>query len=48
MKTYQQPYRVFSEQDPDAHEALGGSDFCMAYYDDNDNVVVLNNSVQKK
>lgn len=32
IKTYQRPFRPFSTQDPDAHEALGLNDLCMAHY----------------
>ncbi|MCF6281400.1 MAG: ABC transporter substrate-binding protein [Candidatus Polarisedimenticolaceae bacterium] len=32
IKTYQRPFRPYSDSDPDAHEALGRDDFVMARY----------------
>lgn len=40
VKVYKQPFGVYSESNKDAHEALGGQDYCMAYYNDNDDIVV--------
>jgi len=42
VKTYQSPYQVFSDTNTDAHEALSRDDYCMAYYDNSDDVVVVN------
>ncbi|MGB0937596.1 MAG: ABC transporter substrate-binding protein [Colwellia sp.] len=33
LKTYKSPFSEFSQNLPDAHEALGGDDLCMAVYD---------------
>lgn len=41
VKTYRKPYRAFSPGDQDAHEALGEKDYCMAYYNDDDDIVVI-------
>ncbi|MCG9682444.1 ABC transporter substrate-binding protein [Vibrio sp. Isolate23] len=41
IKEYQSPFSPFSEDNFDAHEALGADDFCMATYDDK-NAVKLN------
>ncbi len=40
VKTYQKPFDVYSESNPDAHEALGSDDYCMAYYDKNNNIIL--------
>lgn len=40
IKTYKRPFGVFSEDNPDAHEALSVEDFIMARYRD-DNGIVL-------
>ncbi|OEF07306.1 hypothetical protein A1QI_17740 [Vibrio genomosp. F10 str. 9ZB36] len=41
IKQYHQPFRVFSSQDLDAHEALGPDDLCMAKYDENNAVKII-------
>jgi branched-chain amino acid transport system substrate-binding protein len=43
IKTYEKPFEVFSESNPDAHEALGLKDLCMAHYGEQDEIVVLQN-----
>ena len=43
IKTYKKPFDVFSESNPDAHEALGLKDLCMAHYGKQDEIVVLQN-----
>lgn len=44
IKSYQAPFSQWSVENDDAHEALGLNDFCMARYDENNNVIVnLNN-----
>jgi branched-chain amino acid transport system substrate-binding protein len=43
IKTYSQPFRPWSIGHPDAHEALGINDFCMAAYDADDSVIVFPN-----
>ncbi|MCF6439833.1 ABC transporter substrate-binding protein [Pseudoalteromonas luteoviolacea] len=41
IKTYQNPYSKWSKQNPDAHEALGIGDLCMAYFESNGSTKVL-------
>ncbi|WP_247687360.1 ABC transporter substrate-binding protein [Pseudoalteromonas luteoviolacea] len=41
IKTYQKPYSKWSAQNPDAHEALGIEDLCMAYFESNGSTKVL-------
>lgn len=41
IKTYQNPYSKWSAQNPDAHEALGIDDLCMAYFQSNGSTKVL-------
>ncbi len=43
IKTYKNPFNVFSESNPDAHEALGLKDLCMAHYGEQDEIIVLGN-----
>lgn len=43
LKTYEQPFSVFSAENPDAHEALNYSDYCMAKYTEDDNIVLIKN-----
>ncbi|WP_114785807.1 ABC transporter substrate-binding protein [Vibrio tetraodonis] len=45
VKTYQKPYAPFSDDNFDAHEALGSKDYCMAMYDEKDAVKLLPNSI---
>lgn len=40
VKTYQSPFARWSPQNPDAHEALGLQDICMARFDKQDNIVL--------
>lgn len=42
IKTYFRPFSVFSENNPDAHEALSKEDFIMAEYGDNDEILLIN------
>lgn len=41
IKIYQQPFSAFSENNPDAHEALTIDDYCMAQYGDNDEILLI-------
>lgn len=41
IKTYHHPFRPFSENDPDAHEALGIDDFSMAYFGEKDEIRLM-------
>jgi branched-chain amino acid transport system substrate-binding protein len=41
VKIYQKPYSVFGDNNIDAHEALGVDSYCMAAYDDQDNIIVF-------
>ena len=45
VKKYQKPFSPFSEDNFDAHEALGSDDYCMAMYDDKDAVKLLPKSI---
>lgn len=38
IKTYKTPFSVFSQQNLDAHEALGSKDLCMARFDERDSI----------
>ena len=40
IKNYQKPFSVFDGSNPDAHEALGIDDLVMAYYGE-DNQILL-------
>lgn len=40
IKSYLQPFTHFTDKTPDAHEALGHDNLCMAYFD-NDNIIKL-------
>ena len=40
-KNYKEPFSSYSEANKDAHEALGSDDFCMAYYGENNEIIVL-------
>lgn len=40
IKTYRHPFRPFSPDDADAHEALNQKDFVMARYDDQNQIVL--------
>ncbi|TQF71159.1 ABC transporter substrate-binding protein [Pseudoalteromonas luteoviolacea] len=44
IKTYQQPFSKWSSSNPDAHEALGLNDLCMAYFQSNGSTKVLVNN----
>ncbi|MCF2857023.1 ABC transporter substrate-binding protein [Pseudoalteromonas sp. SMS1] len=44
IKTYQRPFTKWSANNPDAHEALGLSDLCMAYFQSNGSTKVLVNN----
>jgi|FLOH01.1.fsa_nt_gi branched-chain amino acid transport system substrate-binding protein len=41
VKTYQNPFSVWAETNPDAHEALDQNNLCMARYDDNSSIVLV-------
>jgi len=40
IKTYDKPFSVYSEENPDAHEALGANDYVMAGYSANNEIVL--------
>lgn len=42
VKNYVKPFEKYSPERPDAHEALGIADYCMAFYGEDDEVVVIN------
>lgn len=44
VKTYQHPFSKWTQNKPDAHEALGFEDICMGYYQ-NDNSIRLHKSL---
>jgi branched-chain amino acid transport system substrate-binding protein len=44
IKEYNQPFSEFSTNNPDAHEALGANDLCMAIYDQDDAVKLIDNN----
>ena len=46
IKTYKRPFSVFSEDNPDAHEALSVEDFIMARYRDDNGIVLELESAQ--
>jgi len=41
IKSYNRPFTVYSENRPDAHEALGLDDFTMAHYGEKNEIIVL-------
>lgn len=41
VKTYKMPFTVYTEDTPDAHEALSIEDFVMARYGDNNEIILL-------
>ncbi len=41
IKTYKNPYSIFSPSNPDAHEALNINDLCMAHYGSKDEIHVF-------
>ncbi len=41
VKTYRQPFSRYSIEHGEAHEALSHEDYCMARYDDNNNIRLL-------
>ncbi|MEM5545077.1 ABC transporter substrate-binding protein [Pseudoalteromonas fuliginea] len=43
IKQYKQPFTLWSSDDPDAHEALGLDDLCMANYKPDGSIHILNN-----
>ncbi|WP_046004652.1 ABC transporter substrate-binding protein [Pseudoalteromonas rubra] len=43
LKVYEKPFSPWSESQPDAHEALGLEDICMASYNADGSIKVLNN-----
>ena len=40
IKTYKMPFTKFTKSSPDAHEALAIEDFVMAYYGDNNQIIL--------
>lgn len=40
IKTYQKPFRRFNSKDPDAHEALSIKDLVMAFYGDQNQIIL--------
>ncbi len=41
MRLHSQPFSAFSEDNPDAHEALGLGDLCMARWNDSDRIEIV-------
>lgn len=41
IKNYEKPFSRYSKNNANAHEALSIKDYVMAYYDDNNNIVLL-------
>ena len=41
VKTYHKPYSRYTDQTPDAHEALGLNDLCMAHYGKDNEIRVV-------
>ena len=41
VKNYDKPFSIYSDAKDDAHEALGLSDFCMAHYGADNEIIVL-------
>ena len=41
IKTYERPFSLFSQDNPDAHEALNIDNYCMAQYGDNDEILLI-------
>ncbi len=46
VKTYQRPFTVFNQQNPDAHEALNLTDFVMARYGDGNEIIIETQEVK--
>ncbi|MEL7293671.1 MAG: ABC transporter substrate-binding protein [Pseudomonadota bacterium] len=44
VKEYRRPFSAYSQDNVDAHEALGSQDYCMAYYDDKNAVKLLSHT----
>lgn len=44
IKRYKKPFSVFSKNKPDAHEALSKDDYCMAKFDTNNKIHILQNN----
>lgn len=42
LKTYHRPFQPWRTEHPDAHEALGLQDYCMARYDSNGHIRLVN------
>lgn len=42
IKPYKKPFDAFDRLSPDAHEALDSTDYCMAKYGNNDEIILLN------
>lgn len=43
IKQYEKPFSIWTQSKPDAHEALNLADFCMATFDDKNQIKVLKN-----
>ena len=41
IKNYKKPFSKYSEENVNAHEALSIKDYVMAYFDDDNNIVLL-------
>ncbi|KPH94255.1 hypothetical protein AMS58_13205 [Pseudoalteromonas porphyrae] len=41
IKVYQRPYSIWSEDNPDAHEALGAEDICMAQFNNTGQIHII-------
>ena len=48
VKTYENPFGVFDADHPDAHEALSIEDLVMARYGDNDEIILLTDTVLER
>lgn len=44
LKNYEHPFSIYSESNPDAHEALSLNDYTMGYFGENDEVVLINST----
>lgn len=47
VKTYQTPFSVFSEENPDAHEALGVEDYRMGYYGPAGEIILVDHQTEE-
>jgi branched-chain amino acid transport system substrate-binding protein len=45
VKTYSKPFSVYSKTNIDAHEALGENDYCMAFYNEDNSIILHKESI---